>query len=55
VFLGLCALRLGERRTEDASTVLEEPSANAPVALLQAPKLRLRGFYFPFCGFERVA
>lgn len=52
---GLRALGLGERRTEDASTVLEEPPVDVRGALPQAPQLRLRRVYFPFRSFECAA
>jgi hypothetical protein len=55
VFLGLRTFRLGERCTEDASTVLEEPPIDVRCALLQTPQLRLRRIYLPFRSFECVA
>lgn len=55
MLLGQHTLRLGERGAEDARTVLEEPPSDVRGALLQAPQLRLRRVYFPFCRFERGA
>lgn len=55
MLLGLHTLRLGERGAENARTVFEEPPSDVRGALLQAPQLRLRRIYFPFCGFERGA